>query len=244
MKNILIAGAAAVLISGTAQAATVIDEVDFDIGRSGVTADGSARAFLRFNGYQGSGSVVAVFVTMRAMLNGTIRVKNNSSQDQPFLAGLGTISDVLALSPTASGPFVFLFSTGLSVAGNIKGTIRPNGSFTVDTLFGSELKSSTVANGGFSVELFDRDVERLIFSGSEITPFLTPFNIDMVGIRDVAPLGSPSFPLSFSFDFKDSFSAEVVYITDDGLAPVPLPSAVPMLLGALGGFGYVRRPQS
>ena len=248
MKNILIAGAAAVLISGTAQAATVIDEVDFQSGGPGgggdtgsiLISEGIGGSFA-FNGYQGSGPVVAVFVTLRAGLDGTIGVRNNTSQDQPFFTGLGTSSDVQALSPTASGPLTSLFFTRLSVAGNIKGTIRPNGSFTVDNLAGSELKSFTVANGGFSAETFDSDVERLIFSGSEITPFLTPFDIDAFGIREVAPLGSPEFPLSFSFEFRESFSAEVVYITDDGLAPVPLPSALPMLLGALGGFGYVAR---
>lgn len=205
MKTILTAGAVAALNTGTAQAATVVDEID----RRSTTA---YEELLSFDGYQGSGTVVQVDVTFFADIRGTIDVRNNTDQEQDFSAGFGTISGFYPYTDTS-------FSSDLSVAGNTGGTIRSNESF--------------------SVELSDSANEKFTFAGEDITEFLDPFDIYMYAYSDVAPFDFDT-DLGFSFDFQDSFSAEVAYSIDD-VAPVPLPSTLPMLLAGLGGFSYFAR---
>lgn len=214
MKNILIAVGSAALIAGTAQAATVIDEVDFRETKQCALFE-SRDCSLRFDGYQSSRPLVKVDVTVRASDRGTIGVFNDTSQDQPYSAGFGSAYTYFFTNESNLASDVNNLTTGA----NTCGTIGANSSFFVENMF-------------------DSDVDTFTLVGADTNDWLDPFSVRLFGYSDI---GSFNPDVGYSFDFEDSFSVEVAYSIDDSIAPVPLPSALPVLLAGLAGFGYIAR---
>lgn len=173
--------------------------------------DGIGDGIFSFDGYQGSGSVVQVDITYRAEMRGTFTVDNDTDQDQFYAIGVGTISEFYNNDPD--------LDTRLSVAINANGTIGGNESLTLERSF--------------------IDVEEFTLVGADISQFLGPFDIRFSYVDDFVVEDSPARTRLTLFE--ESLSAEIAYSIDDDLAPVPLPSALPMLLAGLGGFGYFAR---
>jgi len=220
MNRFLLSAAAVALSAGMANAAIVVAETDVrSIGFDPTELGGT----LSFDGFQGAGTVVEVMVTFFGEIDGTITLTNNGGNTENFTA-------------TTNSQF-FFSSTDVTVPGAPQVTAS-GGTAGLTSIDPDETLIIPVAGDD---ELMDTIV------GPGIVPFLSPFDIDIATLTGLTLLGGGG-NLANS-QSTDAFARVTVeYKIDDTPPPptIPLPASLPLLLGALGGLGFLswRKRQS
>lgn len=216
MKRLLFSTAAIALISGLASALTVTETDTLDTGTRGTELSET----LSFDGFQGSGTVVEVMLTLTGSVendgdgieDSTIEVTNNASSSQD--ASAGTIADF------------FFSSTDLSVG--LTNPAQVNALTGLQSLNAGETKSFGVSGSQQSMDTF---------TGGDVGQFLTPFDIDVATLTGFFLSGGGGNISSNQTTFARG-SVSVEYKVDN-IAPIPLPASLPILIGAMGGLGFL-----
>lgn len=216
MKKLLFPTAAIALMSGLASALTIAETDTLDTG----TLKTELSEILSFDGFQGTGTVVEVMLTLTGSVendgdgvdDSTIKVTNNANSQQN--ASATTLVDF------------FFSSTDLSVG--LTNPSQVNASTGLQSLNAGETKMFGVAGSEQSMDTF---------TGGDIGQFLTPFNIDVATLTGFSLSGGGGNISSDQTTFARG-SVSVQYKVDN-MAPIPLPASLPMLIGAMGGLGFL-----
>lgn len=216
MKKLLFPTAAIALMSGLASALTIAETDTLDTG----TLKTELSEILSFDGFQGTGTVVEVMLTLTGSVendgdgvdDSTIKVTNNANSQQNGSAA--TLVDF------------FFSSTDLSVG--LTNTSQVNAPTGLQSLNAGETKMFGVSGSEQSMDTF---------TGGDIGQFLTPFDID-VATRTGFILSGGGGNISSDQTTFARGSVSVQYKVDN-MAPIPLPASLPMLIGAMGGLGFL-----
>jgi hypothetical protein len=168
-------------------------------------------ATLNFDGYTGSGTVTEVRLGFRGVIDSDISIFNLSGSSQNFSAE--TVSAFSFSSPAGSSDFDVAAGTGPQpIAGG------GNASFNVS---GSNTGSQTV-------------------SGAGITPFLSPFTVDLETDTFIRISGGGGQVLGGQ-NTEAFGEVTVEYVIDDPVTIIPLPASGILMFAALGSFFAFRR---
>ena len=170
-------------------------------------------ATLDFGGYTGTGTVSQVNVTYSGEIDSVISLFNRSGVSQNFSAE--TITTFGYTSSVGNTSFQASGGTGLQ-------TIPGAGNLSFD-----------VTGTNSSVQSF---------TGAGLTPYLTPFSIDLDTVTSVGFTGAGGNVL-IGQSTQGFGQVTVEYLIEDieEISPVPLPAAAWMLLIGLGSLWAFRR---
>ena len=168
---------------------------------------------LNFDGYTGTGTVSQVNVTYSGEIDSVLSLFNLSDVSQDFSAETVT---TFGYTPSA-GNSTFQVSGGTGTQ-----TIPGAGSLSFDV---------TGTNSSFES-----------FTGAGVSPYLTPFSIDLDTVTLVGITGGGGNVLGGQ-STQGSGQVTVEYLIEDSeeISPVPLPAAAWMLLIGLGSLWAFRR---
>lgn len=214
---------ATIFYAGSAGAAVIVDETDM---RNTGTLLADLDQVLNFDGYQGTGTVVEVMVTLTGSMEDDIDGNFGRDGDDSIISLRNTSDIARTVTATTSVNF-FFSSTGVTLPTNPTPIQASTGSVTVDP------------NSALIIDVSGSAMSMATFTGTDLTDFLDPFSINVSTITGLTLLGGGGIIEAGQTTYLKG-NVEVQYKIEEN-ASVPVPGSLALLLAGLAGVGYSRK---